>query len=95
MYTTNETDINGRAEIQMWSGGLKSTTGGDYNDEVVLLINGNNKATIMNATLADIFVDSGPRGTAKQVKISWYVISLMEKQTLWSKARCKIFQVYF
>jgi len=76
IYTTNDTDVNGRAEIQMWSGGLKSTTGGDYNDEVVLLINGNNKAAIMNATLADIFVDSGTRGTAKQLKISWEVRDL-------------------
>ncbi|KAH8600796.1 glycoside hydrolase family 27 protein [Bisporella sp. PMI_857] len=76
MYSTNETDINGRAEIQMWSGRLTSTTGGTYSDYVVLLVNGNNKATELNATLADIFVDSGPRGTAPQVKISWEVRDL-------------------
>jgi len=76
IYSTNETDANGRAEIQLWSGSLNSTTGGTYSDEVVLLINGNNVETVMNATLADIFVDSGNRGTAPQVKIPWEVRDL-------------------
>jgi len=73
MYSTNETT---GSVIQMWSGGLNSTTGGDYDDMVVLLINGNNQTTVMNATLADIFVDDGPAGTAPQVKISWEVRDL-------------------
>jgi len=76
MYSTNEIDVDGRAAIQLWSGNLNSTTGGDYTDMVVLLINGNNKTTVMNATLADIFVDSGPSGTAPQVKMSWEVRDL-------------------
>jgi len=38
IYPTNETDINGKATVQMWSGSLKSTTGGDQDDMVVLLI---------------------------------------------------------
>jgi alpha-galactosidase len=75
MYATGEDD-NGRATIQMWSGSLNSTTGGDYDDMVVLLINGNNNSTVMNATLADIFIDNGPSGTAPQIKISWEVRDL-------------------
>lgn len=74
IYETNEVDSNGK--IQMWSGSLESTTGGDYSDMVVLLVNGNNATTVMNASLADIFIDSGPSGTAKQVKISWEVYDL-------------------
>lgn len=60
----------------MWSGNLESTTGGEQNDMVVLLINGNNARTVMNATLADIFIDNGPAGTAPQVKMSWEVRDL-------------------
>jgi alpha-galactosidase len=76
MYETNVTDSNGRAALQLWSGNLNSTTGGDYSDQVVLLVNGNNATTVMNASLADIFVDSGPSGTAKQVKLAWEVRDL-------------------
>jgi alpha-galactosidase len=76
IYATNDTDINGRAAIQMWSGNLVSTTGGTQSDMVVLLINGNNDTTVMNATLADIFVDNGAAGTAPQVKMSWEVRDL-------------------
>jgi alpha-galactosidase len=76
MYATNDSDVNGRAAIQMWSGNLKSTTGGSQSDMVVLLINGNNNTTVMNATLADIFVDNGAAGTAAQVKLSWEVRDL-------------------
>ncbi|KAG9239360.1 glycoside hydrolase family 27 protein [Amylocarpus encephaloides] len=78
LYQTNTTDVdeNGKAEIQMWSGNLKSTISADYNDYVVLLVNGNNNATVMNATLEDIFVDSGPKGTAPQVQMSWEVRDL-------------------
>jgi alpha-galactosidase len=76
MYPTDEIDENGRAAIQLWSGSLNSTTGGEYNDMVVLLVNGNSQSTVLNATLADIFIDSGPRGTAPQVKMSWEVRDL-------------------
>lgn len=76
LYTTNEIDENGVAAIQLWSGSLNSTTGGDYDDMVVLLINGNNNSTVMNATLADIFNDNGPSGTAPEVKLSWEVRDL-------------------
>lgn len=43
---------------------------------VVVMINGNNATTVMNATLADIFVDNGAAGTAPQVKLSWEVRDL-------------------
>jgi alpha-galactosidase len=76
LYATNGTDINGRPAIQMWSGSLQSTTGGDQSDMVVLLINGNDNTTVLDATLADIFTDDGPAGTAPQVKLSWEVRDL-------------------
>jgi alpha-galactosidase len=78
VYATNSSTIPGTTAgaIQMWSGNLKSTTGGDYNDMVVLLINGGNTNLSMNATLADIFVDSGPLGTAPQVSMAWEVRDL-------------------
>ncbi|PMD64842.1 glycoside hydrolase family 27 protein [Hyaloscypha bicolor E] len=78
MYSTDSTDAYGGSALQLWSGSLKSTTGGQYNDMVVLLINGANETMVMNATLADIFVDSGAAGTARQVKISW------EARDLWA-----------
>lgn len=43
---------------------------------VVVMINGNNATTVMNATLADIFVDNGPAGTAPQVSMPWEVRDL-------------------
>lgn len=43
---------------------------------VVLLINGGDTPLEMNATLADIFVDNGPSGTAPQVAMSWEVRDL-------------------
>lgn len=76
IYNTNATDSNFRSTIQMWSGNLNSTTGGTQNDMVVLLINGGNASTTTNATLADIFVDNGAAGTAKQVSMSWEVRDL-------------------
>ncbi len=60
----------------MWSGSLTNTTNSTFSDEVVLLINGADTPLLMNASLADIFVDSGPKGTAKEVKISWEVRDL-------------------
>ncbi|RDW89591.1 alpha-galactosidase-2 [Coleophoma cylindrospora] len=61
---------------QMWSGSLNSTTGGDLNDMVVMLVNGMETSAVLNASLADIFVDSGPAGTAPQVGMSWEVRDL-------------------
>ncbi|KAH8683139.1 glycoside hydrolase family 27 protein [Tricladium varicosporioides] len=76
LYHTNETNNATDNGMQMWSGSLVSTTGGDYNDMVVLLVNGANSTQVMNATLADIFIDSGPQGTAPQVGMSWEVRDL-------------------
>ncbi|KAG9247093.1 glycoside hydrolase family 27 protein [Calycina marina] len=89
-YATNGTDANGRAEIQMWSGTLMSTTGGDYYDFVVLLINGNNVETVLNATLADIFVDFGAGGTADEVKIPWEVRDLWANRMSTTEAQAII-----
>jgi len=76
MYSTNSADAYGGSAIQLWSGSLESTTGGTYSDMVVLLINGANESMVLNATLADIFIDSGPSGTAPEVKLSWEVRDL-------------------
>ena len=62
--------------LQMWSGSLTNTTNSTFSDEVVVLINGGSEEVLMNATLAQIFVDSGPNGKAKQVGISWEVRDL-------------------
>jgi len=69
-------DATGTGTIQLWSGNLKSTTGGSQNDMLVLLVNGANTDQLLNATLADIFFDDGPGGTASQVKMSWEVRDL-------------------
>lgn len=61
---------------QMWSGSLVSTTGGTYSDMVVLLVNGHDSPQVLNATLADIFVDNGLAGTAPQAQMSWEVRDL-------------------
>jgi alpha-galactosidase len=76
MYSVNDTDNNGVGTIQMWSGYLNSTTGTDYNDMVIMLVNGGSKSRVLNATLVDIFVDNGPSGSAAQVGISWEVRDL-------------------
>lgn len=75
-YETSDIDEWGIASIQLWSGDLLSTTDTDYNDVVVVLVNGNNSTSTLNATLADIFVDSGTGGTAPQVSLSWEVRDL-------------------
>ncbi|KAG4434171.1 hypothetical protein IFR05_010329 [Cadophora sp. M221] len=62
--------------LQLWSGSLQSTTGGDHNDMLVLMINGLDETTTMNASLADIFADSGPNGKAPQIQMSWEVRDL-------------------
>lgn len=69
-------DANGTGVTQLWSGNLKSTTGGSQNDVVVVLINGADTAEPLNATLADIFFNDGPAGTAPQIKLSWEVRDL-------------------
>lgn len=76
LYDTDDVDEFGKGSIQMWSGTLVSTTGGDWSDYVVVLINGNNNTATLNATLADIFVDSGTGGTAPQAGMSWEVRDL-------------------
>ncbi|PMD43670.1 glycoside hydrolase family 27 protein [Hyaloscypha variabilis F] len=76
IYSTDSTDVYGGSAIQLWSGSLESTTGGTYSDMVVLLINGANESMVLNATLADIFIDSGASGTAPEVKLSWEVRDL-------------------
>ncbi|KAJ9143812.1 Alpha-galactosidase [Pleurostoma richardsiae] len=75
-YATDDVDEYDQGSIQMWSGGLASTTGGDEQDYVVVLLNGNNSTTTMNATLGDVFVDSGTAGTAAQAARAWEVRDL-------------------
>ncbi|CRG86171.1 Alpha-galactosidase [Talaromyces islandicus] len=58
------------SEIQLFSGSL---TGGD---QVVVLLNGGSKTREMNATLEDIFWQSGVEGTASQVQQAWDVYDL-------------------
>ncbi|TDL22842.1 alpha-galactosidase/alpha-n-acetylgalactosaminidase [Rickenella mellea] len=69
-YYVGDKDENGQGEIQMWSGDL---SGGDM---LVVLLNAGNENRNMNATLADIFWDHGPGGTAPQVKQAWDVYDL-------------------
>jgi len=87
IYSTTSADVYSGSAIQMWSGNLISTTGGTYSDMVVLLINGANETTVMNATLADIFVDNGAAGTAAEVKISWEVRDLWANRMSESEAQ--------
>lgn len=75
-YETEDVDEYGKGSIQMWSGSLNSTTDSEWDDMVVILINGNNSPTTMNASLADIFIDSGTAGTAAQASMSWEVRDL-------------------
>lgn len=74
-YSANDT-ASPYGMMQMWSGSLKNTTNTGMSDMVVLLVNGASTSRVMTATLADIFVDSGPSGTAAQVKMSWEVRDL-------------------
>lgn len=77
-YDTDLVDEYGKGSIQMWSGTLNSTTDSEWDDMVVVLVNGQNASATMNATLADIFIDSGTYGTAPQAALSW------EVRDLWS-----------
>jgi alpha-galactosidase len=74
-YQTDDVDENGKGSYQMWSGPLNSTTGGDQDDMVVVLLNGNNSTLTMNASLADIFLDDGGAISA-QAAMSWEVRDL-------------------
>lgn len=69
---------NKREEIQLWSGKLMSTTGGLYNDMVVLLINGGSDNATMTATLLDVFDDLAHSAKMVQVASSW------ETRDLWA-----------
>lgn len=62
--------------LQLWTGSLQSTTDSDQDDMLVLMINGLDEPTTMNASLAEIFADSGPAGRAPQIKMSWEVRDL-------------------
>lgn len=67
-YYVSETDEYGQGEIQLWSGPLKN------GDQIVALVNGGNKPRPMNATLEDIFVDSGV--DSDKVSSSWAIYDL-------------------
>lgn len=69
-YFVKETDSFGKGEIQMWAGSQSN------GDEVVLLVNAGNSDREMNATLSDIFWDSGPIGNGPQVNEAWDVYDL-------------------
>ncbi|KAK9242916.1 glycoside hydrolase superfamily [Lipomyces tetrasporus] len=69
-YYVSDTDAYGQGEIQMWSGPL---SGGD---QLVILLNAGNSPRLMNATLADIFYDSGPEGSALEIKENWDIYDL-------------------
>lgn len=69
-YYVDDKDENGYGEIHLYSGSL---AGGD---QVVVLLNAGSTDREMNATLVDIFWDSGVSGTATQVGQSWDVYDL-------------------
>ncbi|KAM0807623.1 putative Glycoside hydrolase family 27 protein [Seiridium cardinale] len=76
VYESDDIDEYGKASYQLWSGALYSTTGGDYYDVLVVLLNGNNSPLEMNATLWDAFADLGSTGQAEYFAISWEVRDL-------------------
>jgi len=61
-----DADVNGRGEISMWTGSLSN------GDQVVALLNAGNSSRMMNATLADIFIDGGSAYSSK----AWDVYDL-------------------
>jgi alpha-galactosidase len=77
----------GSQSLQMWSGNLVSTTGGEENDVIVLLINGFSNVRVMTASLADIFVDSRPNRRARQLKMRWEVRDLWANRMSDEEAR--------
>lgn len=65
-YYVSPTDANGVGEIQMHAGNLAN---GDY---AVVLLNAASSEVHMNATAADIFLDTGG-STSTQAKSDWDV----------------------
>lgn len=64
-------DEYGQGEISLWSGEL---SGGDY---AVALLNAGNTSTVMNASLADVFIDSSTTGgNASPMSQTWDVYDL-------------------
>jgi alpha-galactosidase len=63
-------DEYGAAEAHVWSGKLAN------GDQCVIFVNFGGKDLKMSASLAEIFVSSGPGGSAPQVKSAWDVHDL-------------------
>jgi alpha-galactosidase len=66
----SDKDRWGYGENSLWSGRLAN------GDQVVALINGANNALSLNATLDDIFVDSGTGGTSPKSAQEWDIYDL-------------------
>lgn len=66
----SDKDRWGQGEISMWSKRLAN------GDQVVALLNGANTPLTLNATFADIFVDSGTSGTSPKWPLSWDIYDL-------------------
>lgn len=69
-YFVNDTDRFGQGEIQLLTGPL---SGGD---QLALFLNAGTRAREMNATLEEIFWESGVGGTAPQVQEAWDIYDL-------------------
>ncbi|KAB5531402.1 alpha-galactosidase [Coniochaeta sp. 2T2.1] len=63
-------DKYGIGEAHVWSGPLAN------GDQVVAFLNAADEELKMEASLAEIFVDDGPEGSAPQVKLNWEVYDL-------------------
>jgi len=63
-------DRYGQGETQIWSGPLYPS------DQVVIFLNAVDEDRDMSTTLADLFVHSGPGGSAPQAKEKWDVYDL-------------------
>ncbi|KAK9360842.1 glycoside hydrolase superfamily [Lipomyces starkeyi] len=83
-YYVNDTDAYGQGEIQMWSGPLSN------GDQLVVLLNAGNCTRSMNATFADIFYESGPEGTAPEVKQDWDIHDLWANRMDYATAQSVI-----
>lgn len=69
-YFVDDTDVFGQGEIQLFTSTL---SGGD---QLVLFLNAGTKAREMNATLKEIFWESGVGGTAPQIQEAWDIYDL-------------------
>ncbi|KAJ5833462.1 Alpha-galactosidase/alpha-n-acetylgalactosaminidase [Penicillium riverlandense] len=69
-YYVDDTDVFGQGEIQLFTGPL---SGGD---QLVLFLNAGTKDREMNATLKEIFWESGVGGTASQIQEAWDIYDL-------------------